>query len=149
MENRFESFTITVLKINKLIHKIKQREMYEYDLKAIHVMCLYFLNERKTGYTASELMRLTCEDKAAISRALKLLRDKSLADYDPDSYNAPVKLTQRGSAVAQEIILKIDKAVNAVSAEFTDFERKFFYESLNAIADNLSRYYKELTNADD
>ena len=41
MEKIFENFTVNILKLNKLVNKIKQFEMEEYGLKAIHVMCGY------------------------------------------------------------------------------------------------------------
>lgn len=149
MDNLFENFTITILKINKLVQKIKQLEMQQYDLKSIHVMCIYYLNKHRQGLTASELMRLTYEDKAAISRALKQLRDSDYISYNADTYNANIVLTEQGEVIAQEIIDKINKAVLSASAEFTDEQREFFYKSLNAIADNINNYYKRLVNKND
>jgi len=147
MENVFESFTVTVLKINKLIQKIKQREMSEYGLKGIHAMCLYYLNNGER-ITASELMRLTLEDKAAISRALKQLGDGGYVQYDYDTYNAAVQLTQKGAEVAKEVIGKTESAVKAVSANFTEDERLFFYSALNEICENLQKYGEEILNND-
>ena len=40
MDDRFENFTVTVLKLGKLVQKIKLFEMESYGLKAIHVMCI-------------------------------------------------------------------------------------------------------------
>lgn len=147
MEKQFEAFTVSILKINKLIQKIKQFEMREYDLKSIHVMCLYFLNDHKGGLTASELMRLTVEDKAAISRALKLLQDNGFVVYDAKTYNAPISLTEKGTCAAQNIMKKADRAVAAGSADFTEDERLLFYKSLANIADNLKNYYEELISS--
>ena len=59
MEKIFENFTVSVLKLNKLVQRIKQFEMREYKLKSVHVMCVYYLNEHREGLTASELMSLT------------------------------------------------------------------------------------------
>ena len=53
MDKIFEHFTITILKLNKLVQKIKIYEMQEYGLKAIHVMCGYYLMENPDGLTAS------------------------------------------------------------------------------------------------
>ena len=149
MEKIFENFVLSILKINKLIQKIKQYEMREFDLKIVHVMCLYYLYEHSEGLTSSELMRLTYEDKAAISRALKLLREKGFVEYDFDAYNAPVRLTENGEKVAEITIKKTDLAVEAGKAEFSEEERLFFYESLGKIADNLQKYYESLSNQTD
>ena len=142
MEKIFETFTITILKINKLVQKIKHREMREYGLQCIHVMCIYYLKENVNGLTASELMRLTFEDKAAISRALKVLKEKGYIEYDPKTYNAPISLTKPGLEVAEAIGVKAERAVKGGSADMSDEQRAFFYKSLQTIAENLKNYYE-------
>ncbi|MDE7167866.1 MAG: DUF4364 family protein [Clostridia bacterium] len=149
MEKIFENFTISVLKLNRLVQRIKQYEMREYKLKSVHVMCVYYLNEHREGLTASELMRLTYEDKAAISRALRQLLDNGYVKYDVKKYNSLITLTEEGLKVADYITRKSDKAVKAGSAEFSEEERVFFYKSLAQITDNLKNYYEELSNDND
>ncbi len=146
MENIFENFTINILKLNKLVQKIKNYEMREYDLKTIHVMCAYFLYHYPQGLTASELVRLTLEDKAAISRALKTMQDKGFIQYDNNKYNAPIQLTDDGRKLALAIGDKAERAVKAGSADMTDEERIFFYKNLSSIADQLEEYYCRLIN---
>ena len=146
MENIFENFTITILKLNKLVQKIKNFEMQEYDLKTIHVMCVYYLDNHPNGLTASELTKLTLEDKAAISRALKLLQEKGYASYDPNKYNAEIRLTDAGKKLASEVCRKADEAVSAGSYNFTEEQRVSFYSELKTIAENLEEYYSNLTN---
>lgn len=145
MNNIFENFTITILKLNKLVQRIKNYEMREYGLKTIHVMCVYYLNNHSEGLTASELTRLTLEDKAAISRALKTLQEKGYASYDPNKYNAVIRLTDEGKKFAEVISLKATRAVAAGSYDFTDEQRNSFYKELGTIAENLEAYYDELT----
>ena len=43
MDDVFELFTMTILKMSKLVQKIKSLEIHKFDLKAVHVMCLYHL----------------------------------------------------------------------------------------------------------
>ena len=144
MENIFENFTITILKLNKLVQRIKNFEMQEYGLKTIHVMCLYYLDNHPKGLTASELTKLTLEDKAAISRALKVLQEKGYAHYDPNKYSAEIHLTEEGKKLAAVVYKKADRAVCAGSYEFTEQQRQGFYIQLKTIADNLEKYYNEL-----
>ena len=146
MEKIFEHFTISILKLNRLVQRIKQFEMREYRLKSIHVMCIYYLNEHRSGLTASELMRLTYEDKAAISRALRQLLADGYVKYDVKKYNSVITLTDYGVQIAECINQKADKAVKAGSADFSEEERQFFYKSLAQITDNLKSYYEELIN---
>ena len=54
MEQRFETFTVLITKINRNIRKIKNREMAEYNLKSPHISCLYFIY-LSGGLTATEL----------------------------------------------------------------------------------------------
>ena len=145
MEKIFENFTITILKLNKLVNKIKTYEMKEYGLKAVHVMCIYYLNEHPEGLKAADLVKLTLEDKAAISRGLALLRTSGYVIYDPDRYNADIHLTEAGKALAEGITKKYENAVDAGSALFSDEEREKFYKSLQIIAENLKKYYDGLS----
>ena len=144
MEDIFENFTITILKLNKLVQKIKNFEMQEYGLKTIHVMCVYYLNLHSEGLTASELTKLTLEDKGAISRALKVLQEKGYVTYDMNRYNADIRLTNDGKQLATIICKKADAAVSAGSYDFTDEQRNSFYIELKTIADNLEKYYNSL-----
>lgn len=144
MENRFENFTITVLKLNKLIQRIKLIEMEEYGLKAVHVMCVYYLHGSKQGLTAAELCKLTFEDKAAISRALALLKGKGFISYDTKTYNASVKLTEEGEKLYDYIDERAAKAVDAGGSHLTDEERTAFYRAIGSIAENLTAYYENL-----
>lgn len=144
MEKVFENFTITVLKLNKLVNKIKAHEMREYGLKAIHVMCIYYLKENENGLTAAELSKLTLEDKAAISRGLALLRDKGYVTYDANKYNAEIRLSEAGEKLADYISEKSEKAVNAGSVVFSEEERVAFYQALQNIAKNLHDYYEQI-----
>lgn len=144
MENIFENFTVTILKLNKLVQKIKNFEMREYGLKTIHVMCGYYLKVHSDGLTASELVKLTLEDKAAISRALKTMHEKGFISYDPNKYNSVIRLTDEGKAFADAVCQKATVAVEAGSYDFGEEERLSFYKALRTIADNLEAYYDSL-----
>lgn len=143
MEKRFENFTVTILKLNKLIQKIKLYEISGYDLKAIHVMCLHCLNANPSGLTASELCKLTLEDKAAISRALDVLREKDYVEY-VSGYNSIIRLSDEGKKLAEVIYKRSAVAVEAGGKNLTDGEREAFYKALHSIADNLEKYYEGL-----
>lgn len=141
--DRFENFTVTVLKINKLVQKIKLFEMDGYGLKAIHVMCIYYAGGGPV--TAGELCRLTCEDKAAISRALGMLKGRRFINYDAGKYNAEVTLTGKGRELCDFIKVKSSAAVEAAGADLSEEERALLYKSLASVADNLEKYYNALS----
>ncbi|MDE7087443.1 MAG: MarR family winged helix-turn-helix transcriptional regulator [Clostridia bacterium] len=143
MNKRFENFTFGIIKLYKLVQKIKLIEMREYGLKAIHVMCLYSLAVYGK-ITASELIKHTLEDKAAISRALKLLAEQGYVTYDADSYNSPIGLTEKGEKVAEAIDEKAQRAVDAAGGTLTQQQRETFYQCLGTISDKLEEYYKSM-----
>lgn len=143
MNERFENFTFGIIKLYKLVQKIKLNEMREYDLKAVHVMCIYNLYTHGK-MTASELSKQTLEDKAAISRALKLLSGKKYVTYNPDSYNSPIELTELGATVAEAIVEKAQRAVDAAGGTFTDEQRTTFYQCLETISEKLEDYCKNI-----
>ena len=145
MEDLFERFTVSILRLNKLVQRIKIYEIKKFGLKSIHVMCLYYLNCHPEGLTASELVELTLEDKAAISRALATMREQGYAEYDSATHNADVRLTPKGKQLAEYIVGRAAAAVSAGSADFSAEQREFFYKSLVTISDNLEQYYNELS----
>ena len=144
MENIFETFTITILKLNKLVQKIKVAEMEKYGLKAVHVMCIYYLKKAPEGLTARELTKLTLEDKAAISRALSKLKDCGYITYDHEGYNAGIRLTEEGAILADTVAVMSESAVKACNGVLTDEERAHFYGLLEKIAESLTVYYEKL-----
>lgn len=143
MNERFQNFTTGIMKLYKLVQKIKLLEMREYDLKAVHVMCIYNLSVYGK-MTASELSKLTLEDKAAISRALKLLSERNYVVYDPDSYNSQIALTELGELVARAIDEKAQKAVNAAGGSISEENRAVFYQCMDIITERLDEYYKSM-----
>ncbi len=144
MEDLFVDFTLSILRLNKLVQKIKTFEIEKYGLKPIHVMCSYYLNKNPQGLTAKELSELTLEDKAAISRALKMMQEKGYVIYDANRRYSTIKLTEEGKQFTSNICACAQRAVAAGSVDFTEEERIFFYRSLDVINENLRAYYKEL-----
>ena len=120
MDDRFENFTVTVLKLGKLVQKIKLFEMESYGLKAIHVMCIYFAG--LAPVTAVELCRLTSEDKAAISRALSLLKQKGYITYPAGAYNAEISLTEEGRKLCEFINVRATAAADFAGKGYGDFK---------------------------
>lgn len=145
IEERFENFTLSVLKLNKLVQKIKLFEMDGYGLKAIHVMCIYYAGT--ASVTAGELCRMTYEDKGAISRALSLLKSKGFVDYD-GKYNAEIVLTQQGRQLYEHIRGRAEAAVLAAVSNISEEERNVFNKVLASLSANLENYYNLLKKAE-
>lgn len=144
MNDRFENFVISILRLNKIITKIKLLEMEEYKLRAVHVMCIYYLDASGDGLTSSELARVTLEDKAAISRALGTLRERGYVGYDSKKYNTKVQLTEEGRKVARFIDDRAGKYVDAGGGSLNDADREAMYRSLSAISARLENCYERL-----
>lgn len=144
MNKEFEDFTITVLKLGKLVQRVKQYEMGEYGLKAIHVMCIYYLREHSDGLTVGELSRLALDDKAAVSRAVATLREHGLIDGEAGAYNGKIRLTESGAAVAEVVRTKADAAVAYCGADLSDTRRAEFYAALGEISCKLGEYTEML-----
>lgn len=148
MSDLYINFTVSIAKLNKLVHKIKSVEMGKYGLRSIHASCVYYLSKSPQGLTAKELCDMTVEDKAAVSRALKTLQDKGYAEYAPHGRNEIVTLTEAGEQLAQSIKEKVKSAVDSGSANLTEEQREFFYNSLFEITNNLTEYYNNLMKSE-
>lgn len=141
MKERFRTFTVLITKINRAIKKIKTEEMEEYDLKSPHVSCLYYLYNQK-NLTATELVDICQEDKAAISRSIEYLEGNGYIECDSSMkkrYNSAFKLTQKGSKIAKGIANKIDNILDLASEGVSEDKRQVMYECLNLISNNLDK----------
>ncbi len=136
MLKRFEAFMTGIAVCHKYIQRIKAMEMDEYNLKGTHVMCLYELNHRD-GLTAAELCRLCAEDKAAISRALTVLKERDLIQSEGPAYRATWRLTSGGREIAAQLDQTIEQWMTLGGSGLTDQDREAFYKTLDTISQNL------------
>lgn len=148
MQERFETFTVLINRINRNIRKIKNQEMAEYNLRSAHISCLYYLYTNK-GATATDLCERCEEDKATISRALDYLEKNEYLTCESKSakrYKSPLILTHKGNAVGKKIADKIDGVLDIISAGLTEKERVAFYRSLSIISESLDTVSKNGEN---
>ena len=139
MEERFETFTVLIGRINRNIRKIKNQEMASYQLKSIHISCLYYLYSAGS-LTAAELCERCEEDKAAVSRALDYLEKEGYleaSDKNAKRYRHPLHLTEKGVQASSIIAAKIDAVLEEINSSLTEQERLAFYRSLTAISNRL------------
>jgi len=144
MENRFENFTYLVLKTGKIIQRIKNIEMEEFGLKAVHVMCIYHLSKSPEGLSNKDLVALTLEDKAAISRAITLLQKKEIINCQVKKYHGIITLTEYGKEIAEYIDKRSDEALEKSGIGVTDQERDELYATLRKIEENIENHYNDL-----
>ncbi len=147
MLDRYESFTVTILKIHRAIQKIKSEEMAEYNLKIHHVSCIYYLF-KEGSLTATELRDICGEDKAYISHSLKYLEENGYISCSSNAkkrYNAPFSLTEKGLEIGSHVAGKIDAVLEPAGEGMDDTEREVFYRCLNLISNNLEQICEKYT----
>ena len=139
MKERFKTFTVLIMEINRYIHKIKTEEMSEFDLKSPHVSCLYYLY--KAGeLTAKELCDISKEDKASVSRSIEYLETNGFISCNSTTkkrYKAILTLTEKGREIAAALTKKIDAILEQASVGLSEENRAVMYETLSLIHDNL------------
>ena len=141
MEERFQTFTVLIAKLNRCIRKIKTEEMAEFNLKSPHVSCLYYLYKSES-LTAKELCDVCEEDKANISRSIEYLEANGyLVERTTRAkrYKTPLVLTEKGKETGAHITRKIDSILDSVSRVLPDDQRENMYASLSVICDNLQK----------
>ena len=139
MQERFEMFTVLINRISRDIRRIKNQEMAAYHLRSAHVSCLYYIYSLN-GVTSAELCEHCEEDKATISRALDYLEGNGFILRPCEGakrYKSPLRLTEKGRAVGEQIAERIRSILDAVSHTLTEEERAAFYRSLSAISRSL------------
>lgn len=143
--DRFEIFTVLINRISRNIRKIKNQAMADYNLKSVHVSCLYYLF-LAGSLTATDLCERCEEDKATISRALDYLETKGYLTCESKSvkrYKSPFTLTEEGYEVGKKIVDKINFVLDTISTSLTEDERQVFYHSLSVISESLETVSKE------
>ena len=139
----FEQFSLLILKMSKVVQKIKALEMVPFDLKAVHVMILYLLRMHREGLSVSELCRQTLDDKAAVSRAVAVLRERGYV-IPGDARLSPVRPTKEGEELAAYITGRAACAVSEGGVGLSDEERTRFFSVMETICNNLEKYQKKL-----
>lgn len=143
--DRFATFTVLINRISRNIRKIKNQEMAEYNLKSIHVSCLYYLYI-EDKMTSTDLCERCEEDKATISRALDYLETKGYLICESKStkrYKSPFILTEEGRDIGKKIADKINGVLDIISTSLTEEERVAFYRSLSIISESLETVSKQ------
>ena len=144
MQERFQTFTIYISKINRSIRRIKSKVMSEFNLKAPHVSCIYYLYITG-GLTATELCEICDEDKGGISRSIESLQSDGYIKKSVDStkrYKSPLTLTEKGNEVGEFLCEKIDKVLLDASQGISDEDRACLYKGLGVISKNLEELAK-------
>ena len=144
MQNRFETFTVLISRINRNIKKIKNREMAEYNLKSPHISCLYYLYSCKE-MTATDLCESCEEDKATVSRSLDFLEQNGYISCESKSskrYKTPISLTEKGTEIGKKIAEKVNGVLEEVGNALSEKERLSFYKSLAIISNTLDNVAK-------
>ena len=139
MEQRYETFSVLINRISRSIRKIKNKEMADYNLRSVHISCLYHLYLSQ-GLTATTLCEKCEEDKATISRAVDYLETNGYLTCQSKSakrYNSLLQLTEKGREAGSKITQKINRVLDEINADLTEEERIAFYRSLSLISSRL------------
>ena len=137
MENRFDTFTSSILELNRIVQRVKDSEMKKLGLKGAHAMVLYQLGRAPEGLSAVQLTDRCREDKAAISRALSQLMTKGLvrktAPETGRAYRTPFFLTETGAQVVAQLNARIDALFAKGGSLLSPRQRADFYEALELV----------------
>jgi DNA-binding MarR family transcriptional regulator len=139
VQERFETFTLLIAKINRSIRRIKTEAMSEHRLKSPHVSCLYYLY-KQGELTTRELCEVCDEDKSSVSRSLEHLKKCDLVKHKAENgkiYKTQLCLTEKGKVVAKDIHEKINMVLSESSKNVSAEDREVFYRCLKEISRNL------------
>jgi DNA-binding MarR family transcriptional regulator len=133
MQERFNTFTVLIAKINRTIRRIKTEEMAGFDLKSTHVSCLYYLYINE-ALTSKELCDICMEDKASVSRSIEYLENKGYlkpAEKESKRYKRLLELTEKGKEIGKRLYEKINEILDQSSKGITEDEGKRCTAPLN------------------
>ncbi|MDO4475716.1 MAG: replication-relaxation family protein [Lachnospiraceae bacterium] len=144
MNRWFEAFAGCILELNRCLQRIKENEMKKFGLRGGHAMCLYYLSCHEEGLTAGQLTELCREDKGAMSRSLAELVKLGIIFNDREegkrTYRTRYFLTPAGREVTDQMNERIAHALSSGGYGMKTEVRAHFYEAMQLILNNLSRY---------
>lgn len=144
MIDRFELFTSYISEIYRQIQKIERDVMESFGLKGPHVQCLVAMSRQGRSVTAAQLSALCEKDKAAISRTLSEMVQEGLVIREGSgAYRAPLRLTDKGMQVTQQVNQKVHLAVSQAGEGLSESDREALYSALGRICANLKHISKE------
>ena len=144
MDEKFNMFTVQISRLNRLVRKIKSREIAKLapELKGSHVSCLYYIYKSECGVTAKDICDMGEEDKAIISRSLDFLEKNGFIYCESKTekrYKSILLLTDKGMMISEKISDIIDKIVDDASVGLKEEDRIIFYKTMNIIDENLQK----------
>ena len=146
MQNRFETFTVLIAKINRNIKKITNLEVADFELRSPHISLIYHLF-CAPGLTATDLCERSDGDKATVSRSLDYLESRGYLKCESKfqkRYKSPLFLTEKGKEVGSEISERIERILEEIGKVLTEEERLAFYRSLQSISEGLEGITRRL-----
>ncbi len=144
--NRYEEFVRSITALNRCITRIENDAMKQFDLHGADELVLMELKYHPEGLSSSELCRICESDKGAMSRTLARLLGKGIIEQekaDGKKYGIPMRLTDKGIAVTDEMEKIIRKIVEASSADMDEESRHHFYQALKEITANMKKLIRE------
>ena len=150
MEERFKIFTGLITNISRCIQKIKNEEMAALGFKGRQVQCLFTLYGLEEGASVTQLCDMCGEDKGMMSRTIKGMVEQGLIYVDErkdQKYRNPLKLTDKGNEIAQNVSDKVSEMLKLGGRGVTDSERECLYSTLERISENLTKICENYTEA--
>lgn len=132
---RLDEFLTYTRLLSKIVTKYKNEMMKQYDLKSVHVECLFYLSY-KGDMTMNQLVKYTLEDKAYVSKAIKQLKEKDYIIYKT-GYHEMISLLEKGKMLALEIQKTSSNLLYSARVNISDDEASTFINVLKKINQNL------------
>ena len=142
LDDRYCLFTSVIASLAYCIQSIKSLALSEFSIHGSSINCIFHLNRNENGLTASELVELCKEDKAAVSRSLSELENLGFVEKAKNGsriYRAKYLLTETGKCAADRLLKIIHASVQA-SGIPDEKERENLYRMLKDILKGLEGY---------
>lgn len=137
---RFIHFTQMVDTTQKCVKKIEQHFAPRFGVKSVHIFWLHELRLHPEGLTATELATRRMVDRSLISREMDDLKRQGLVETKlcgGKNYNARLRLTAKGIAIADQIAEDALSVQHMASSDMTAEELLQFYTTFEKIRDRL------------
>ncbi len=142
----YETFLMDLRKFQNKIKKEFNEDLKKFKISSTHIGVLMLLKNQKTGYSMSELSRLTKVDNALMTRNIKELEKIDYVYRDQEEHKKRkyhICLTESGWNVAKKLEQIIKTKQKNFEESFTKEEQDVLCRALQIIAQKFMKIEKE------
>lgn len=144
----FDSFLLLFVTSTKYMHRLMKNAVESSGLNPTGFICLLLMSSSSGGMSAGEISKISCFDKALISRLLKDLEKNGYIQKNSEDIHLSrgyrMMLTDKGNELADRLRKGMQYFYKAVTEDIPQEELKVYYDTSLKISENMRKLVNDL-----